>query len=168
MAEEIVMTFTVPSNRLASFWAKVQKTNSCWNWTAGRLTRKYPAKAYGCFRVGGAMLGAHRVSWVIHNGAIPESMSILHKCDNPGCVNPAHLFLGTQRDNVQDMENKRRGRHPKGSAAGLAKLNETQVVGIKIRINSGESLYQIAESYAVTDCCIRDIAKGRTWKHIKV
>lgn len=85
------------------FFSKVDKTENCWNWIAAK---RY--KGYGCFRINGKLVDSHRVSWVIHNGAIPDGLFVLHTCDNRLCVNPAHLFLGTNYDNVQDCIRKGR------------------------------------------------------------
>ncbi len=86
------------------FWLKVKKTDMCWLWK-GYLTRK---NGYGKISFNKKDQVAHRVSWQLKNGDIPTGMSVLHKCDNPPCVNPDHLFLGTQRDNVLDMVRKKR------------------------------------------------------------
>ena len=83
------------------FWEKVNKTNECWEWIAGK------SHGYGVFWINGKLLRAHRVAWSIYNGGIPEGLLVLHKCDNPACVNPDHLFIGTQQDNVDDMITKR-------------------------------------------------------------
>jgi hypothetical protein len=87
------------------FWTKVQKSDGCWQWTAYR-----DPMGYGRFRLNGEARLAHRVSWEMHNGSIsPEDLCVLHKCDNPSCVNPDHLFLGDRIANVADMVAK--GRH---------------------------------------------------------
>src|SRR5699024_793010 len=91
---------------------KSQGPEGCWLWTAG--TRGFKSHHYGLFSVNGANIGSHRYSWMIANGPIPKGMAICHRCDNPPCVNPAHLFLGTIADNHRDMEQK--GRHPHEAA----------------------------------------------------
>lgn len=92
-----------------NFWDKVSKLSSCWEWTAAKDSR-----GYGCF---GAtkyfgISKAHRFSYFLHNGDIPKGMHVLHKCDNPSCVNPDHLFLGTNKDNMKDRDFKGRGIRP--------------------------------------------------------
>lgn len=98
---------------LDRFMNKVEKTDSCWIWKASFCKGKnlFP---YGHFKLNGKVRGAHRVSYEIYNGNIPDKMNVLHKCDNPKCVNPDHLYLGTQKDNIKDMHNKKRFRSTKG------------------------------------------------------
>lgn len=90
------------------FWEKVQKTDSCWLWTGSKQGRM----GYGYLHIGGKKdrkpSRAHRLSWVIHNGPIPDGLYVLHKCDVPACVNPDHLFLGDHKANMQDCASKGR------------------------------------------------------------
>jgi hypothetical protein len=86
------------------FWSKVEKSDECWKWTAGKHNA-----GYGVFWEKGRFYKAHRWSWERERGPIPDGLNLLHKCDNPACVRPDHLFLGTQKDNVNDMVSK--GRH---------------------------------------------------------
>jgi hypothetical protein len=91
-------------NPKTRFWNKVNKKdkNKCWEWQAGKSNR------YGAFKINGRTIGAHIFSWEIHNGKIPDGLFVCHKCDNPGCVNPDHLFLGTNKDNCDDRDKKKR------------------------------------------------------------
>lgn len=86
------------------FWNKVEKTDGCWLWTASKNRQ-----GYGYFRFDGKMMKAHRMAWLLVHGEIPEGMLVCHTCDNPSCVNPEHLWLGTNQDNQNDMNAK--GRH---------------------------------------------------------
>lgn len=85
------------------FWLRVEKSDGCWNWT-GKLV-----KGYGSFRLKGVSGRANRVSWFLAHGNLPKELHVLHKCDNPKCVRPDHLFLGTHLDNMRDMVEKNRG-----------------------------------------------------------
>lgn len=86
------------------FWPKVQKTDVCWLWIG--------ATSAGYGRIGRGRAKDHEVSWELHNGPVPHGLWVLHKCDNPPCVRPDHLFLGTQSDNMKDAEAKGRLKHP--------------------------------------------------------
>jgi hypothetical protein len=108
------------------FWAKVQKGPGCWLWTAYRNR-----DGYGQFRVGGRMSKAHRVSWMLHFGPIPGGLDVLHRCDNPDCVNPSHLWLGTDADHTADKVAKGRQSRQKGEMHGQAKLCAAEVITIR-------------------------------------
>lgn len=122
----------------ARFFTYVRKGDGCWEWTAVRLNKK-ASRAYGRFTIHRRQYLAHRVSWTISNGPIPPLLGVLHRCDNPQCVNPDHLFLGTHVDNMRDMWNKGKGapatgdrngsrthpeRVPRGDASGARKHPE--------------------------------------------
>lgn len=92
--------------RFFKFWKNVKITDSCWEWQRGTNS-----KGYGAVKIQNKTYSAHRVSWTLFNGDIPEGMFVCHHCDNPKCVNPEHLFIGTQKDNMQDKCKK--GRHHK-------------------------------------------------------
>jgi hypothetical protein len=98
------------------FWDKVVKTDTCWVWTAS-----VNGKGYGSFGYGGRVQLAHRVSWQMHCGPIPPGLCVCHACDNPSCVRPDHLFLGTIKDNNRDRDRKGRGRLLRGNVKTVPK-----------------------------------------------
>lgn len=132
------------------FWANVNKTDSCWLWIAGG--HKF---GYGEFRDNGKLIRAHRFSYELHNGAIPANKSILHHCDNPRCVNPDHLYAGTQAENTRDMIVRDR--------AGV--LSFSDVADIRMRLAKKESCASIGRAYGVTGACIVLIKNGKSHNH---
>lgn len=143
------------------FIRKVKKTDYCWLWT-GYLK----PNGYGQFRGSKSML-AHRSSYFIFIGDIPENMNVLHMCDNPPCVNPAHLFLGTQKDNMRDMHSKNRNgvTSHHGENHPLSKLTLKIVKRIRdVRKKFGYSYNKIAKDYGVNPSTIRRIIIGEYWK----
>lgn len=145
------------------FEAKIDKTNPdhCWIWKASKLK-----DGYGCFCYGREKR-AHRVSWILFNGIIPDGLSVLHHCDNPLCVNPEHLFIGTQKQNMEDMINKGRKISPHGTNLPQSKLTENQILEIRAKyIPRKYSLRKLANEYNVSKETIRPIVLKKTWKHI--
>jgi len=142
------------------FWSKVIKgaDDGCWIWTA------HTHRGYGRISLGvGKVLEAHRVAYELLKGPIPEGMHVLHHCDNPICVNPNHLFLGTNADNLHDAAVKYRVGHL--NCCGNAKLTYAQVREIRRRYNQGHVTYQrLAEEYGVTHSQIGYIIKGQCWR----
>ena len=118
---------------MENFWNKVDKAGDCWLWQASKTHN-----GYGQF-FAGLECRAHRVSWVLHNGPIPEGMLVLHTCDVRHCVNPSHLFLGNGRDNTRDMIKK--GRMCVGSRHKRAKLTEKDVIHIREARERGGASY---------------------------
>lgn len=144
-----------------NFWSKVNKGGDCWEWTASRT-----GDGYGHAHFGAAIL-AHRLSWVLTRGAIPPGMKVLHRCDNPPCVRPEHLFLGTQADNARDREAKGRSGSHVGVLNGRAKLTPEQVRAIRERYGRGDgSQRQIAKEYSVSPSLIQRVVRGDLWSHI--
>lgn len=150
------------------FWEKVDKRgpDECWVWT--RAT----SGEYGEISLGGRgrPISAHRASWLLTCGPIPPGLSVLHSCDNPPCVNPAHLFLGTQADNVADMERKGRARRRAVSGEGhyLATLSDASAEEIRSLYASGAgSQYALARRFRTTQPCVWAIVnrKGR-WSRV--
>lgn len=112
-------------------------------------------------KVANCQIGAHRISWEIHRGPIPEGMSVCHHCDVPTCVNPEHLFIGTHADNMSDM--KRKGRQARGEHQGLARLTRKQVLAIR---EDPRSQTAIAKDYGVHQPHISKIKRREIWSHI--
>jgi hypothetical protein len=135
----------ITSNDLARFWSHVTKTKDCWEY---RTTKRY-----GEFFCDRSSIMAHRFSWEIHVGEIPSNLEVLHSCDNTRCVNPKHLFLGTQKDNVQDMLQKGRG-----NRGGRYRFSPKQASVIKERYMKGEStMCSLAYEYGTTRDLVRKI-----------
>lgn len=144
------------------FWEKVKKNavSGCWEWTGTHV-----GFGHGYFSVGSKKVLAHRFSYELHNGPIPDGMFCCHTCDNPTCVNPAHLYLGTHAQNMADMVSKNRHKH--GSAHHSAKLTEPQVIEIR-RKYAQESATQkeLANEYGVAPSAIAKIVTRKRWTHI--
>ena len=139
------------------FWPKVMKTDGCWIWIAGKKPQ-----GYGAFENG---RGAHRISWQIHFGPIPPGMCVMHICDNPSCVRPDHLTLGSKADNNADARAK--GRNTRGERVGVSKLNAEMVRAIRARYAQGGVTYsEIAADYGVDFSNIAQVVKRKTWKHV--
>jgi hypothetical protein len=144
------------------FFEKIRKTSTCWLWQGSLNKKGYGQLNRG--RRGEGVVLAHRASWEIHNGAIPDGLCVLHKCDNPQCVNPDHLFLGTIVDNDKDRDAK--GRTRKGDAHKFAKLRATQIPEIRRRIATGEKHESIAADYGVSAGVISQVGRRKIWKHV--
>jgi len=143
------------------FWSKVDKSGECWEWQAAR-----DKNGYGRFRSTVAGTRAHRHSFYLAHGIIPDGLQVLHRCDNPPCVNPAHLWLGTPRDNAIDRNAK--GRHDPqiGGTNGNARLTEAEIPRIRDMIASGGSNQEIGEVFGVSPGMIWNIRTGRNWSHV--
>lgn len=148
------------------FWKYVNKTEGCWIWNGPCTYARY-----GTLRIHGTHVAAHRFSWELHNGPIQNGLYVCHHCDNPPCVNPDHLFLGTNKDNVDDMWNKGRGVMcpPSIGVNNVnAKLTDADIPIIRDLL-SDHSITQnsIAELFHVTRKAIWQIRNGKTWTHVK-
>lgn len=141
------------------FWAKVKIADGCWEWR-GSLNR-----GRGVIAIDGQPQFAARVSWEMHNGPIPRSLKVCHHCDNPKCVRPEHLFLGTQRDNIQDARAKGRlkiNRTYRPDKSATAKLSWKIVR--EIRTNTIDTLVVLAARYGVCIAAVGNVKNGKTWK----
>ena len=152
-----------------AFWSKVDikdTAKDCWNW----LGAKKP-KGYGNLRANKQYLLAHRVSFELANGPIPNGFIVCHTCDNPSCCNPSHLMLGTNKSNSIDMLIKNRQKDKKyaakGARNGMSKLNEEKVLAIRRDYKAGlKNQYELAEFYGVTQPAIGSILRNKTWRHV--
>ena len=183
---------TLTAKDKARFWSKVERSGSCWLWTAGK-----DKGGYGTFDLNGMSVKAHRVSYTLANGEIPTGMCVLHKCDTPACVSPDCLFLGTHQDNMDDMMAKGRNNQPRGNengsrihpermargeahysitdpeklargeANGSAKLTAEKVSEIRSRYsNGGVSQRRLSREYEVDQKGIWAIIHRKIWQHV--
>ena len=150
------------------FWSKIKKTDECWLWS----TPTMDGGGYGMFFVGPSRrkprwsLKAHRLSWTLANGQIPDGLHVLHHCDVRACCNPAHLFLGTNADNVKDKINK--GRMIVGSKVPHAKLAEEDIPNIQKLHSGGMLMKNIATVYGVDPSIISRLINGFSWRHARI
>ena len=154
------------------FWSKVNKEgpNGCWIWEGSlfAINKNYPHhKQYGRINMQGKTIKAHRFSYLIHHGKFEEGKVICHSCDNPPCVNPAHLRQGTHAENIADRASRKRGTY--GVTVNTNKLTEKQVQEIKELYKpytKGRSSPALAKKYGVSHPNILAIVKGTSWKHL--
>lgn len=153
------------------FWAKVSKDGprhpvlgKCWLWVGGS------SGGYGSIFSAGRKQKVHRYAYKLLVGDVADNICVLHRCDNPSCVNPEHLFLGTQQDNIADMVSKNRQTGAVGERNGNTKLTEDQVREVRrlYRYKSRtHGIYALAERFGVSDSTIHFIVQGKRWKHVQ-
>lgn len=147
------------------FWAKVRKGEACWEWTGGKTYDGYGRICLVGDRVRRNLL-AHRASWIIAHGPIPSGLQVCHRCDVRTCVNPEHLYLGTNWENAMDCIGKGRAKRARGERSGRAKLNADQVRAIRSGRKRGRALLDLAEEYGVNEKTIYDICRRKNWRHV--
>lgn len=164
----MTMTTFSAQRRVDAFWQKVSRGSDCWEWQGGRNP-----EGYGRFWDGQRAEYAHRFSWALTHGDIPDGMLILHRCDNPPCVNPDHLFIGDQTVNLLDMSAK--GRHlahtkpqrmPRGESHGMHKLTEEAVKDIRAARRTRTIVLDLAQKYGVSVGAIRGVRGRVSWRHV--
>ncbi len=136
------------TNTIERFWSLVEKTDDCWIWRGSTNER-----GYGCFKLLGEQI-ASRVSFVIAHGHLRKGLLVCHRCDNPGCVRPDHLFAGTHRDNADDMVRKGRS---------VGKIKPHQATAIRNRRRSGERAADLAAEFGIRISAVRMICTGRSF-----
>jgi hypothetical protein len=169
------MAIPNPTNsEIKRFFSKVDKSGPCWVWIAHR-------DRYGVFSLRNRVYKAHRVSYVIAHGVIPDGMQVCHHCDNPACVKPDHLFLGSQRDNMADCA--RKGRYyraigalnastrrpetrPRGEGHPRAVLTVDRVRSMRDAYTAGDRIADIARCMELNVETVRSVVHRRTWKHV--
>lgn len=162
------------------FWSKVDKSGECWTWRAG-----FNPAGYGKFKLSydgkSHTVPSHRVSFMLSNGSIPTGMVVCHKCDNPKCVNPSHLWLGTPAENMVDKVEK--GRQARGHSLSMAIagkiknqvrgtrchsaiLNERNIIEIREMIFAGMTQREVARMFGVSFQTICNIVNRKSWRHV--
>lgn len=154
----------VPVGRSIEFWSRVDKTDAdkCWEWNGPRKPTGYGRSSYL-----GATINAHRVAWMLTYGTIPDGQHVLHRCDNPPCCNPDHLFIGTHQDNMADRTAKFSGK--RGEDHFRAKLTELDVLEIRKLYKpktAGVGYRSLAKRFGVSGMNIRNILSGKIWRHL--
>jgi hypothetical protein len=147
------------------FWRRVDKSGDCWEWLGYRHSGFWHGQIMSASR---RIVWVHRLSWEIHNGPVPSGKCVLHTCDNPGCVNPYHLFLGTQRDNMKDMWRKGRGVLPKtqGQYNSQAKLTDGDIRVIRDLVSQGMTRTDVANFFNVSNSTVGRIVSRKLWAHV--
>jgi hypothetical protein len=137
--------------------------SGCWFWTGFKLHRR-GIDGYGHIKIKGEYKPAHRVSYQLYIGKIPDDMLVLHSCHNPSCVNPSHLHLGNQQDNMNEMVSANRSL--KGSKSPQSKITEQDVIAIRVLRQCGLSYNELAVMYRLKSNTICNIYNRKTWKHV--
>lgn len=146
------------------FWAKVDKSAGplrCWPWTGAKFHF-----GHGAVKVNGRPWGTHRIAWELTHGDIPTTLRVLHKCDNPPCCNPAHLYLGTLKDNTADMWARGRANPRFGDGHPRAKLTAALVYAARQQVRRGARVSDVSRQLGVSTSALWSAVRGRTWRHV--
>lgn len=152
-----------PGNPIEIFYKNISRdhhSDGCW------IYKRLENTGYGSITIKRKSVRAHRFSYILYFGQIPDGMLVCHKCDRPSCVAPDHLFLGSSKDNRQDMIKKGRGNFPRGNKQPSSVLNDEKVHEIKLKLLNGERTIDIAKEYLVKRNVVTDIKRNKNWKHV--
>ncbi len=141
------------------------KINGCWIWKGAKSGSPSKNIRYGYINIDGKARRVHRVFYELYYNADIKGKTLMHSCDNPSCINPEHIFVGTPQDNMDDMINKGRDRHPRGEA-NKSKLNEKDIFEIKEMREQGETFVAIAKEFDISATHARNIVNNKKWKHV--
>lgn len=150
----------------ARFLTRIAVEGECWRWMPGPGHRRYGSFHLGKHFPGRRIRPAHQASFLLHHGLIPDGLHVLHTCDNHRCVNPAHLYLGTHQQNMQDRKNRNRGFRGTGASNPSAKLSEADALEIQRLRREGMTYPEIGKRYGVSKNATRRICVGLNWKHL--
>lgn len=154
-------------DRLLSHVVK-NEASGCWEWQGSKRS------GYGRMIVGSRKDGtrrsdsAHRISYIVHHGEIPDGIEVCHRCDNRCCVNPDHLFIGTHQENMNDRESKGRNKPQSGEKNGRAKLDKADVLRIREKREKGVPFQKLADEYGVHKKTIMDAVSGKHWHDVSI
>lgn len=156
--------FRIAPNTEQSFWANTDRSDpaACWEWHGALFT-----DGYGTIKFKGRQWRAHRLAYFLTHPAANQTLCVLHRCDNPPCCNPAHLFLGTKTDNAKDRQQKGRTSRLFGESHGLSKLKTESVLQMrKLYSDKIATQYELASAFGVSQSTVSDIIRRVAWPHI--